>query len=278
MRHILKSTPKGLALQDEHGRPMGFPTRVDYIDQMKAYGLISSEADFIADDRLTEAVYLDWLLRPQVGCVFAQLLARPVYRTGMRTEIVRDAPGLGGPKELAFQITRLAKESIEDASTESLSVLMPQVLDVEKLAQLVWELGHRQDWSIELESPWQRRLVRIGLRVKVAEGVLAETLGMGPFDIFPTTRRCPITTLEIRTKPKGAKKSRIPQTHRAVHLAALPIGDHILNSAEYGIRFTEFTLRLRRRMLGNRGDLRAKASVTYSLPSAIWSSLKESNP
>ena len=278
MRDILKSTRKGLTIQDERGRSMQFPTRSDYIDQMKAHGLISNEADFIANDRLTGAVYLDWLLRPQVGCVFAQLLARPVYRTGMRTEVARGASGSGEPKELAIQIARLTQESIEDASTESLSVLMPQMLDIEKLTQLVWELGHQHDWSIELESPWQRRLVRIGLRVKIAEGVLTETLGMGPFDIFPTTRRCPVTTLEIRTKPKGAKNSRVPKTHRAAHLAALPIGNHILQRAEYGIRFTEFTPWLRRRILGNRGDSRAKASVTYSLPSAMWSSLKENSP
>ena len=37
MRHLLKSTRKGLTLKDECGRPMGFPTRQDYIDQVKTH-------------------------------------------------------------------------------------------------------------------------------------------------------------------------------------------------------------------------------------------------
>ena len=180
MENILKSTPKGLALQDERGRKMGFPTRQDYIDQMKAHGLIGSEADFVADDRLTEAVYLDWLLRPQVGCVFAQVLARPVNRTGVRTVVARGASGGGAPKELAIQIASLVDECVQDASTEALSVLMPQVLDPENLTDLVWALGHQPRWTIEQERLWRKRLVLVGLRAEIADNVVAETLGMGP--------------------------------------------------------------------------------------------------
>ena len=155
MRNILKSTRKGLTLQDERGRPMGFPWRQDYINQMKEHGLINSEDDFIADDRLTEAVYLDWLFRPQVGCVFAQLLARPVNRAGVRTVVARGASVSGQPHELAVQIAQLVDECVEDTSTEALSVLMPQVIDTERLTHLVWELGHQPGWAIDQEHPWR---------------------------------------------------------------------------------------------------------------------------
>ena len=33
--------------------------------------------------------------------------------------------------------------------TESLSVLMPQMLDIEKLARFAWELGQQPKWIIE---------------------------------------------------------------------------------------------------------------------------------
>ena len=170
---------------------MGFPMRQDYIRQMQEHGLVSDEAGFVADDRLTEAVYLDWLFRPQVGCVFAQLLARPVYRTGVKTVVARGSSGLGESRELAVQIAHLVGESVEDASTEALSVLLPQVLGVERLTRFVWELGHQPGWTIELEHPWRKTTVIIGLRVEIGTGVVAETLGMGPFDIFPTTRSLP---------------------------------------------------------------------------------------
>ena len=276
MRHILKTTAKGLPLQDEYGRTMRFPTRRDYIDQMKAHGLISSVADFVNNDKLTEAVYLDWLLRPQVGCVFAQILARPVNRTGVRTVVARGASGSGMPGELASQIAGLVDECVENESAEALSVLMPQVLDRERLTLLVWELGHQPGWSIEQERPWRETLVMVGLRVEIADDVLAETLGMGPFDIFPTTRQCPVTTLEVRTKTKRAKVSHVSRTHRAAHLADLPIDS--LTNVEFRTRFTRFTPWLKSRILGAQGDARAKAGVTYSVPAVMWSFLKKNEP
>ena len=277
MRGILKSTRKGLNLADERGRTMSFPRRQDYIQQMRELGLISDEPGFVADDRLTEAVYLDWLLRPQVGCVFAQLLARPVYRTGVRTVVARGSSGLGEPRELAIQIARLVDESVEDASTEALSVLLPQVIDVERLTRFAWALGHQPGWTIEQKRLWRKTTVPIGLRVEIGIGVVAEALGMGPFDTFPTTRQCPVTTLEIRTKTKGAKRSQPPKTHLAAHLAALPVDHKLLKHPEFGIRFSKFTPALRKRILGGQGDLRARAAVTYSVPAAIWSSLNASD-
>ena len=275
MLSILKSTRRGLTLRDERGRAMEFPRRQDYVRQLQEHGLVSDEAGFIADDRLTEAVYLDWLLRPQVGCVFAQLLARPVHRTGVRTVVARGSSGLGDPSELAIQIADRVDESVNEASTEALSVLLPQVLDAEALARLVWELGNQPRWTIEQERPWRNTLVLVGLRVEIAAGVVAETLGMGPFTIFPTTRQCPVTTLEVRTKPERAKKGHLSRTHLAAHLADLPVG-HMLTNAEHRSRRVRFTPWLKERILGKQGDLRAKAGVTYSVPAAIWSSLKAS--
>ena len=277
MRNILKSTGKGLELFDEHGRTMGFPTRQDYIQQLQEYGLIRDEAGFVANDHLTEAVYLDWLFRPQIGCVFAQLLARRVYRSGVRTVVARGSSGLGDPNELANQIACLVDESVSNESDEALSVLLPQILDVESLARLAWALGNRTGWDIEKEQLWRKTLVLIGLRVEIAIApkVFAETLGMGPFDIFPTTRRCPVTTLEIRTKHERSKRSKLSTTHLAAHLADIPM-DHKLKPAEFRSRFKTFTPWLKKRILGKQGDMRAKAGVTYSVPVAIWSSLKAS--
>lgn len=273
VRSILKSTCKGLLIHDERGREMRFPTRQEYIRQLQKHGLIVDEAEFVASDRMTEAVYLDWLRRPQIGCVFAQLLARPRYRTGVQTVVVRGSSGVGYPSELAIQIDRLVQESVNDASDEALSVLLPQILKIEVLAQLVWELSNLQGWTIERDRSWRGTLVLVGLRVEIATEVFVETLGMGPFSIFPTTRQCPVTTLEIRTKPKGARRSHLFKTHRAAHLAQVRV-DHILKPKQIKSRFKKYTPALRNRILGGQKDMRAKAGVTYSIPAAIWNSLK----
>ena len=228
---------------------------------------------FIANDSLTEAVYLDWLNRPQVGCVFAQLLARPRNRIGMRTVVARGSSGEGDPSELAEQIAQLVTESAQDSTSEALSVLMPQILDSEALTQLVWELGTQPGWAVELERTWRKTTVLIGLRVEIAPDVVAETLGMGPIEIFPPTRQSPITTLEIRTKTKRVKRSRFSTEHFAAHLADIPT-DHMMSTGKHGALRTKFTPWLRKRILGNQKDERAKAGITYSLPGAIWQSLK----
>ena len=273
LRSILRSTYKGQQLHDERGRGMAFPTRQDYVGQLQKHGLIINEADFVNDDGLTEAVYLDWLRRPQVGCIFAQLLARPSYRANLRTVVARGTSGIGDPTELATQIANLVSESVGNDSDESLSVLLPQVLIPETLVHLVWALGNQTMWKIEKETLWRRTLVLVGLRVEIAEGVFAETLGMGPYDIFPTTRQCPITTLEIRTKDIRAKRNRLTRNLLASHLADIPT-EHIMKSSTHGLLRSKLTPWLKRRILGHQNDMRAKAGVTYSLPVAIWSTLK----
>ena len=274
LQSILKSTDKGLHLRDERGRTMRFPRREDYVRQLQKHSLIVNEGGFVADDHLTAAVYLDWLRRPQVGCIFAQLLARPFYRAGITTVVARGTSGIGDPQELATQINGLVDECVANPSCEALSVLLPQILTVEVLAQLVWELSNQPRWTIERERKWRGTLVQIGLRVEIAAGVVAETLGMGPFGVFPPTRQCPMTTLEIRTKPKRARKSHLSKTHLAAYLAHVPT-NHMLTRAAHISLFNKFTPWLRRRILENKEDTRAKAGVTYSLPTAIWYSLKE---
>jgi len=271
--NILRTTAKGLTLADERGRPMRFPRRQDYVRNLLEHGLIEDEAEFVSDDHLTEAVYLDWLRRPQVGCVFAQLLARPHRRTPVRTVVVRGASGTGDPDETAVQVARLVDECAHDHSVEALTVLMPQILDAETLTRFVWRLGSSPGWIIDRERSWRGTVFLIGLRAYIATNVVAETLGMGPFDIFPTTRQCPITTLEVRTKTTRARVSQVSSKYLAAHLADIPV-DHMLTPAQHGVRFSRFTPWLRSRILGHSDDMRAKAGVTYSVPAAIWASLK----
>lgn len=277
IKTILKNTAKSLRLQDERERTMRFPRRRDYIEQLMKNGLTAHESDFINNDFLTKAVYLDWLRRPQVGCVFAQLFAKPKNRIQLATKIARYSSDLRDTWELAEHIAKLAKISILNASDEALSILLPQVLNDEELTKLVWDLSHQPEWKIEREHSWRGTLVLVGLRVEIDDRAVAETLGMGPFETFPPTRQCPITTLEIRTKSRGAKKSHLSKTHLASHLADIPT-HHMLTPKAHGSLFTRFTPWLRKRILSCQDDMRAKAGITFSLPAPIWRSLKDKAP
>ena len=273
LRATLKSTHASLQLRDERGKMMSFPMRKDYIEQLINHGLIASEHGFVADDYLIKEVYLDWLSRRQVGCIFAQLLARHRNRASMRTSVLRSSSAISDPREKAIRINSLVVDCVNDTSNESLTVLLPDIVDIQELALLVWELSQLPRWKIEKEQLWRGSLVRIGLRVEIGEDTFAEILGMGSFGVFPTTRQCPLTTLEIRTKVKRARKSKVSTRNLASHLADIPV-EHILTPEGITLRSNVYTPALRKRVLGGEEDERAKAAVTYSIPAAIWFQLK----
>ena len=120
-------------------------------------------------------------------------------------------------------------------------------------------------------------MVLVGLRVTVAEGVWAEVLGMGPFEFLPPTRRCPITSLEIRVKPDKARRSKTTLGMLAAHLDKVPTGS-MLTPRQYQALFARFTPWLKRRILGGEPDARAKAGVTFAFPAAIWEVLRPARP
>ena len=258
---------------DEHGRRMAFPSRPNYLDFLEHKRLISKESDFIDRPDLVEQVYLDWLRRGQVGCIFAQLFGRPRNRVGLRTAMLCDSPGSQQEfRDLAQQINDLVHEAVIDPNIEATSILLPTILTAEDLVELLLALSSLPEWQIEFERPW-RTLINVGLRVLINSKVWAEVLGLSPMPLLPPTRQSPITSLEIRTKERGSIWSKINPKTRAAHLAQLPTG-HFLTSRQHQVRFRPLTPRLRLRVLGGSDDQRAKAGVTFAVPAAIWNALK----
>ena len=260
-------------LVDERGRLMRFPRRNDYVQFLTRQGLIADEREFINRTDLIVQVYSDWLRRGQVGCVFAQLLARPINREGMRTLALQQSSSLGDLSSLAKRIDAAASDAVADPNLEAISILLPTILTYESLVTLILELSVLPQWHIERSPLWRKTMVLVGLRFHMQDTVWAEILGMGPFDLFPPTRQSPITSLEIRTKPKGAIINKSNPEMRRANLDRIP-SDRFLSREEHRIRFSKWTPWLRLRMLAGIGDGRAKARVTFAVPAAMWEGLK----
>lgn len=261
---------RSFVTRDERDRPMRFPTRRDYIEYLRGAGAIADEDDFVQNRELNQAVYFDWIKRGQIGCVFAQLLARPNYRTKMRTAVMTGPSSDVSLNSMAQDIDEEARKAVSDGQ-ESLSLLMPGLLHVEHLAELTYHLSQTPGWDIEFETPWKSFLTIIGLRLLIAPNVLAETLAMGPFEYFPPTRNSPVTSLEIRTNAFRAPPAKLRPDMQAAHLAEIDT-DHFLTRHEHVVRFTRWTPALRNRILGCEDDLRAKAGATVTIPTAVWQS------
>ena len=255
---------------------MRFPGRRDYIDFLVGGGLVGDEGEFIQDSALNEEVYLDWLLRGQVGCIFAQIFGRRRNRTSLHTVVVY-GDGENDPAQLSGRIDAAACDAVTDSHVEALSVILPTVLTSESLVRLLISLSTRQNWRVELERRWRRTLTLVGIRLQIADNVWAEVLGMGPFAFLPQTQQSPVTSIEIRTKTERAKRSKIHPDTLAGHLADISTVGLITRGC-HRILFNALTPQLRLRILGGRGDARAKAGITFAVPAALWDGLKPDRP
>jgi len=167
----------------------------------------------------------------------------------------------------------VVQEAVGNEEAESLTILLPRVLFIEGFARLNLALSEIEGWRIEREERW-RTLTRVGLRIHLGDSVWAEVLGLAPYTQYmPPTRLSPVPSLEIRTKLKGARRSKVNPRRKAAHLDALPT-DAFLTAKEHRVRFKELTPSLRLRMLGAVDDKRAKARVTFTVPTVIWQALK----
>ena len=261
---------------DDRGRLKRFPSRHDYVNSLMAQGLASDDADFQRRPDLVEIVYLDWLRRGQVGCIFAQLFGRLRNRKGLSTMVVVPKEERA-PLALAREIDSLVVNAMKGTGTNAASVLLPGIRDVDALTDLIVNLAYLGGWEIELETPWRKTMVMVGLRRFLSDDIWAEVLGLGPFPFLPPTRQSPITSLELRTSPDRALKSKSNPLMRAVHLAQLPT-EHFLTRDQFRDRFKTWTPGWKARILGGARDYRAKARVTFTVPAAIWYAFKTRIP
>lgn len=249
---------------------MRFPTRRDYLDFLVENNVVADEKGFIDRLDLNEEVYLDWLRRGQVGCIFAQLLGRTSNRSQMRTAVFGDQD----PETLARKIAAETIDAMADPAVEGLSILLTTIVDSESLVKLLASLSTLPRWRVPRQSLWGKTLIQLGVEFQIERNRWAEVLGLGPFPTFlPLTRQGPITSLEIRTKPKRARKSKTVRDTIAAHLAEMPT-DHYLDPKKHGVLFAKMTPALRRRILGDEGDQRGRARVTFSVPAALWKMFK----
>ena len=91
MRKELEGTARTVYAVDERGRVSRSSTRQDYVGHLISIGEIASSDGLFDRPDLCEFIYLDWLNRGQVGCIFAQLLSRTNVRSPLiQTTVLLD--------------------------------------------------------------------------------------------------------------------------------------------------------------------------------------------
>jgi hypothetical protein len=218
------------------------------------------------------ADYLKWRREPAVGCRFARWLSNHPNDYGQQIEEVSRS---GNPMRIAAAIVSRVDRLVADPSISAATLLLPQIVNVEALANIALALRGRPQWNVttsKLEPPpVGKNLVRVHIvRQLPFENTVrpSEVLVLGPFNIFPPTRRSPVTAFEIFVGKPMANDPGSGKPTDKTNLAHMDLSgsqltpnafDNLWNGSRAG----------RLASLGGVEDNRAKAKVSFVISATL---------
>jgi hypothetical protein len=183
------------------------------------------------------------------------------------------------PSEVAAIIAGLVDELVSDDAVAAATFVLPGVSTLEDLTAMALALGGHPRWlvgTVALAPPPAVDMVAVGIVRELQFGDQwrpSEALVLGPFPEFPATRCAPVTALEIFL---GEPLPQDPKTHAPttrVNLAHIDLLDRDLVNRDLTpaqiYTMWEKTKAARRESLGNREDNRAKAKVSFVIPTSL---------
>jgi hypothetical protein len=151
----------------------------------------------------TDFQYFHWRRRePNFPCLYAKRY--PHSSPG--AVLLRDIAS-GGPADIANEIEQVVDGAIRNASTLVVAMCVPAWASDERLmAESFVALHALPGWELKVHAPIriaQQQVLPVGLhrqlRAQTGDSPAVESVPMalGPFDTFPTSRRCPVPVLEL---------------------------------------------------------------------------------
>lgn len=215
--------------------------------------------------------YLKWRRGPPVGCVFARWLSKHPREFG---QLIEEIPSAGSPSRVAGTIAVRVDRYLHKNDVCAVALIMPSVTTLNALTQIALALRGHSGWEVTTTAIDDAVVsVRIVRAIPFTGTVYAsEGLVLGPYDNFPATRRAPVTALEIFV---GQPLPIDPKTHQPKTKT---------NLADMDLSGTDLTAQMinqmwansgtgRLRSLGNIDDLRAKAKVSFVIPTSLATQL-----
>lgn len=248
-----------------NGKEHSFPSGNDFFQYFQAAGHIPSSAQVLADvPEIAPRIFHDWIRSQQLGCQFASALERSSAEDAERSErpvwydIIVPSSWTGSNTD-EYSLAELLQPILEATHAEAVAMLFPWVRSLTDFAHILAELCDHPNWFWEQraspndDSEW----INVGLRWQRGDGThsaVAWPLGFGDFEEFPFTRRSPVATLAMRTRPA-------PPQMGGLHLAMIDWDEP--SSWDMYWKATE---NKRARLLDDELTHSAKAGVTIRLP------------
>jgi hypothetical protein len=217
-----------------------------------------------------DADYLKWRQGPDVGCMFARIMSRHPDRFQQKVEVIG---GVKSPEQFAAAIAACVDVALADTAIVASTLVIPELTGIEALAKTALALREHPKWTVDTIAlngtpGGDVTAVRIVRDIPFQQAECpSEVLVLGPFDIFPATRRAPVTAFEIFVGEPlpNDPKNRTPTTK--ANLAHISFDD-----GAYGIdnnKVWEKSKAGRLNSLGGIEDSRAKAKVAFVMPTAL---------
>ncbi|MGH8883864.1 MAG: hypothetical protein ACRDYX_01555 [Egibacteraceae bacterium] len=194
--------------------------------------------------------------------MFARLAARAAD-TLRWDYVVLSATLSGFEPETCIALEQHLDRSVEDARTQVLSILFPEMTGATEAVAGIRELARRTKFWLERDEVADSSL-RLYLRYPVGDsGVQAWVMAFAPFDFVPNTRRGPYFELAVRVKEKPAKIfHRLNEDRAVAHLADVPL---VMRDRYWEHRWWSTLRRTRMILAGEPNDISA-AKTTFVVP------------
>jgi hypothetical protein len=219
--------------------------------------------------------YLKWRRTPAIGCAFARAMSRVPSDYGQVVEEL----GYDDPAAVAIAIVSRVDQLVPNLRVLAAAFVLPRIETLEKLITMALALPTDPNWHVDvrrLEPPPQMDLVaiRVVRDLPFGSGTLpSEALVMGNFDVFPNTRRAPCTAFEIYVGDPAPQDPKEHTPSTKANFAHIDFRDRTLINVDFPQdavdNMWEQSKARRRISLGGIDDRRAKAKVSFVVPTAL---------
>jgi hypothetical protein len=221
------------------------------------------------------ASYLQWRRGAAVGCVFARAMSHTPSDYG---QLVEELPH-GDPAAAATAIANRVQQLIPEPNILAVGFVLPKIETLEELLSMTLTLPKDPAWHVDvgrLDPPPEMDLavVRVSRDLPFQNGTLpSEALVLGNFAEFPNTRRAPHTVFEIYVGEPAPQDPKEHTPSTKANFAHIDFRDRTLINRDYTQDAVDKMWGKSRdgrlNSLGGVDDRRAKAKVTFVVPTAL---------
>jgi hypothetical protein len=215
-----------------------------------------------------EKKYLNWRRQPEVGCVFARLMASDPPRYEQH---VVQVSCTGTPAKIASRIANTITTLIQEDRPAAVVIILPELQTLEATARVMLALDAEPLWTVttsKLKKPPPDDYVALHVVREISFGdgkCPSEALVLGPFKAFPPTRRSPVTAFEVfvgEPRPKGPLDDEDTVKANLAHVEL-----HLPTHNAFMMMWNN-SIKGRSKSLGG-ADNRAKAKVAMVVPASL---------